>query len=61
MRFYANTAEYNHAKANAECALRDALYKDVVSRLNHLRSLADSADRHTLQLAITDMIGDLRR
>lgn len=58
--FWANQAEHYEARRNAESALQDFLYRDVVGQLTQIRSMLDSADRHTLQLAITELIGSLR-
>lgn len=60
VRFWANTAEKYEAHRNAESAIKDFLYRDVVGQLAQIRAMLDHSDRHSLQLAITELMGSLR-
>jgi hypothetical protein len=58
--YWANQAQRREARRNAESALKDVLYRDVVSRLAQLRSMLNCSDRESVQLAITELMGELR-
>lgn len=60
VEYWANQAQKSDARKNAEAALQDALYRDVVGRLAQIRFMLDSCDRHAAQLAITELMSEMR-
>jgi hypothetical protein len=60
VRYWANQAEKPHAKKRAEQAMQDVLYRDVIGRLAQIRSMLDNCGRQEIDIALLELIGEMR-